>query len=692
MTMRFLRFLFMATCLCVVPQLLPAQVTVRNGMSYVGAYSSLSTYAKGDTASSSGIYYVSLVGGNIGNTPASSPTQWGALGSSASAITALTADVTATGPGSAAATLATVNSSSGACGDATHVCQVTTNAKGLTTAQTAVPITGSTGVPSVNSIAGAVTIAAGPGATVSTAGSTITIGASGGGGTSYETRILKTVAQEYQTCAAGAICQLMSVSGPGTLSSIDLSVNSSSCSGSLLDIVVDGNLILSAPVGLVFGVYGQGPCGGGAAQVFSSPKESLNQLVGSDWGGLIHWSIPFASSLAVYLQQDPAGGTTGYFFNGDYYAGGAPSGLYPAQWAYFNSYYANQSVAQYANLTWLPTFSGVGALESVQTYTSGAADLSFLEGDSTITADGNSYTYGGTEDFFCGSNYFANSKGNISGSCGSSFVGTTNAGMFRFFDLWPSGTDNRPVIFNSSLGLTGPNGQSGQGSPGAVASQSLVTWYSESAAITPTYTGKNCSNNISATSTSETCTLQVFKSGDTIAGYIGATSLSSATATCGTVSTARTVSWAGGAVEMIVFYIPNSTSGSCTITFNYPSQGNVNSQAVDIANANTSSPIDNTNCTSTPFCSSTGTGSVIGTAGSITTAGTNELVLGFTIYGGGTTISGVGWNSVPQSYSGTGETSAYLPAFSTGSYTPAFLNASGTGGANWVTSTIAIKH
>jgi hypothetical protein len=81
--MRFLRFLFMATCLCVWPQLLPAQVTVRNGMSYVGAYSGSSTYAKGDTVSSSGIYYVSLVGSNIGNTPASSPTQWGSLGSSA---------------------------------------------------------------------------------------------------------------------------------------------------------------------------------------------------------------------------------------------------------------------------------------------------------------------------------------------------------------------------------------------------------------------------------------------------------------------------------------------------------------------------------------------------------------------------------------------------------------------------------
>lgn len=41
----------------------------------------------------------------------------------------------------AAGTLATVNSGPGSCGDATHVCQITTNGKGLTTAQSAVGIT-----------------------------------------------------------------------------------------------------------------------------------------------------------------------------------------------------------------------------------------------------------------------------------------------------------------------------------------------------------------------------------------------------------------------------------------------------------------------------------------------------------------------------------------------------------------------
>ena len=62
-----------------------------------------------------------------------------------SAITALTGDVAASGPGSAAATLATVNSGPGSCGDSTHVCQVTTNGKGLVTSQSQVSITGGGG-------------------------------------------------------------------------------------------------------------------------------------------------------------------------------------------------------------------------------------------------------------------------------------------------------------------------------------------------------------------------------------------------------------------------------------------------------------------------------------------------------------------------------------------------------------------
>jgi hypothetical protein len=73
-------------------------------------------------------------------------------------ITGLTGDILAAGPGSAAATLATVNSSAGQCGDATHVCQVTTNGKGLVTAQTAIAISGAGGGANPGGVAGQIQI------------------------------------------------------------------------------------------------------------------------------------------------------------------------------------------------------------------------------------------------------------------------------------------------------------------------------------------------------------------------------------------------------------------------------------------------------------------------------------------------------------------------------------------------------
>ena len=69
-----------------------------------------------------------------------------ASGAFASAgITALTGDVTASGSGSQAATLATVNSNVGTFGDSTHVAQITVNAKGLVTSVSAVAVSGGGG-------------------------------------------------------------------------------------------------------------------------------------------------------------------------------------------------------------------------------------------------------------------------------------------------------------------------------------------------------------------------------------------------------------------------------------------------------------------------------------------------------------------------------------------------------------------
>lgn len=72
---------------------------------------------------------------------------WNGKQAAGNYLTALTGDGTASGPGSAVFTLATVNSNVGSCGDATHVAQVTLDAKGRATACTAVAITGTGGFP-----------------------------------------------------------------------------------------------------------------------------------------------------------------------------------------------------------------------------------------------------------------------------------------------------------------------------------------------------------------------------------------------------------------------------------------------------------------------------------------------------------------------------------------------------------------
>jgi hypothetical protein len=97
------------------------------------------------------VYTVLLMRGSTPNTfkwrvPAAGATTMAQLNQPASpesgdAITALTGDVSASGPGSAVAALASVNGAPGACGDATHSCAITTDGKGRVTAQAAAAIT-----------------------------------------------------------------------------------------------------------------------------------------------------------------------------------------------------------------------------------------------------------------------------------------------------------------------------------------------------------------------------------------------------------------------------------------------------------------------------------------------------------------------------------------------------------------------
>lgn len=87
-------------------------------------------------------------------------------------ITALTGDVTATGPGTVAATLATVNSNVGSFGSATQAPQFTVNAKGLVTAAANVTVT-----PAIGSVTGLGTgVATALGVNVGSAGAPVVNG------------------------------------------------------------------------------------------------------------------------------------------------------------------------------------------------------------------------------------------------------------------------------------------------------------------------------------------------------------------------------------------------------------------------------------------------------------------------------------------------------------------------------------
>jgi hypothetical protein len=54
--------------------------TIVKGMRYQGTYAGGTTYAANDVVLASGVSYVSLISSNTGNTPASSPSDWGVLG------------------------------------------------------------------------------------------------------------------------------------------------------------------------------------------------------------------------------------------------------------------------------------------------------------------------------------------------------------------------------------------------------------------------------------------------------------------------------------------------------------------------------------------------------------------------------------------------------------------------------------
>ena len=114
-------------------------------------------YDQGQTAAGIAVGTTPVIGGTNAYCLTVNGTVLGNVACSAAAITALTGDATASGPGSAAATLATVNSVPGSVGSSTAIPVLTTNGKGLVTAQTTAAVVAPAGTLTGATLASGVT-------------------------------------------------------------------------------------------------------------------------------------------------------------------------------------------------------------------------------------------------------------------------------------------------------------------------------------------------------------------------------------------------------------------------------------------------------------------------------------------------------------------------------------------------------
>ena len=212
-------------------------------------------------------------------------------------MTQLTGDVTAAGSGSVATTLATVNSAPGSCGDATHVCQVTTNGKGLTTAQTAVAITpSSSGVASLNTIAGAVNLVAGANIAITPSGSNITIASTAPSTLSGQSANYLPKANTGTSSIGPSI-----ISDDGTTATVHGGLAASNVTDAALS---PGNCVQAAAGGLL-GTSGT-PCGAGTTQPSVVPSKAgsgttyyVSSSTGSDLNAGTSAALPWKTISKV---------------------------------------------------------------------------------------------------------------------------------------------------------------------------------------------------------------------------------------------------------------------------------------------------------------------------------------------------------------------------------------------------------
>ncbi len=335
-----------------------------------------------------------------------------------------------------------------------------------------------------------------------------------------DTRVLRvqtiepTVAGSPDPIAAGGSAAIFTGTGAGSVESIQFACigDNASWQDSTITIAVDGQSY-TAPLGIFFLSYGMGDMTPNAsvfmtkhlgvtfASTVSTPTTyplhtntsatpTGYEANNPQFGGFRKIYIPYKSSLTITYHS--ASTAQAYIFTQvQWYQGAAPANLYPATRSVFHMYTspALGSLAAYGTATWLPTVTGPGELESIHFFALGIPAGSepkygglptWLEGDPTLTVDGTTYQYGGTEDFF-GSQFYATGFVPHADEYGFAALGSsisnsnTYTGMYRYFDQYP-------MRFNSSLGITWANGQAneGAGPPPTIKFTSMVVYYTAS--------------------------------------------------------------------------------------------------------------------------------------------------------------------------------------------------------------------
>lgn len=283
--------------------------------------------------------------------------------------------------------------------------------------------------------------------------------------------------------APGKRFTIFSATGAGSVERIQFAAIGDAVAqeGSEITITLDG-VSYSAPTGVFFLNEWQSDGGLGAGNLFATKNlaNTYSQVNGNPVNGMGAYRkiyIPYYNSIVItYTNASPANSVL--YTQVDYYQGKAPAGLHPTTQNYFHMYtYPFTTLAQFNQITFLPSVAGPGELDSIFLLASGVAPApQWLEANPTLNIDGVPYAYGGTEDFFGGQYYFVELPVHTDeygvARLGLGSNGVYYTAMYRYFHDFP-------LVFHSSLSFRWANGQKGEGAPPTIKTAANLVYYTE---------------------------------------------------------------------------------------------------------------------------------------------------------------------------------------------------------------------